>query len=298
MIKRLKYEEVDWQKYQNCLAQSEQKKYSAEKHFLDVTAGKNWEVLVLDDYKAVMPVTFIKKFGFKIAVNTKLTQQLGVFSEKDSSEINDKFLEFLQKNYKIWYYAFNEKNTFSIPLKKRKNFLLGSDSYENIRQKYSPKRKRKLRLNLGVVEFSEIRDNVAFSEAKSFILKHMIGAENSREINEFVEILRQFLENKMLDFYGFYFKNKLTNLVAIYQEKNTSVLLGTYNVKDLVKLNGASNLIDFAIKKNVESKIFDFEGGDLPNMEEYFRGFRAEMKQYSVVENSKIQLLKSYFIRQ
>ncbi len=292
MIKQLKYEEIDWLKYQNCLDDSEQKIYSAEKKFLDVTAKNNWDILVFDDYKAIMPVPFIKKLGLKIVVNPKLTQQLGVFSHKDSVDINELFLDFLQKNYKVWYYAFNEKNSFKTELKRRKNFVLESDSYENIRDKYSPKRKRKLRLNPDVAEFSEIKENVYFEEAKKFIENNLIGAENIRDKNSFLEIIQRFYENKLIDFYGFYFKDKLINLVAIYQENYTSVLIGTYNIKDLVKYNGASNLIDFAIRKNVETKKFDFEGGELSNMEEYFRGFRAEQRNYAVIENTKKQLIK------
>lgn len=292
MIKRLTYEEIDWQKYQNCLESSEQKIYSAEKKYLDVTSGKNWEVLVLNDYEAVMPVTYVKKFGFKIVVNPKLTQQLGVFSKNDTREINERFLEFLQKKYTVWYYAFNEKNKFFTPLKKRKNFILESNVYEEIRGKYSPKRKRKLRLNTGVKEFSEINDRVEFEEAEKFIRKNMIGTKNIKETNKYLEVIKKFNELNMIDFHGFYYKNQLINLVAIYQEKYTSVLLGTYNMKDFVKLNGASNLIDFAIKKNVETKIFDFEGGDLPNMEEYFRGFRAEYKTYPIIKNSKWFIVK------
>ena len=98
MIKRLKYHEIDWEKYQKCLASSEQKVYSAERKFLDVTARNNLELLVYEDYEAIMPVPFIKKMGFKIVVNPKLTQQLGVFSKEDSVVLNEKFLDFLQMN--------------------------------------------------------------------------------------------------------------------------------------------------------------------------------------------------------
>ena len=211
---------------------------------------------------------------------------------EDSVVLNEKFLDFLQNHYKIWYYAFNERNKFKSHLKTRKNFVLEPDNYENIRQKYSPKRKRKLRLNPGIVEFSEIKEKVSLSEAIKFIKINMIGAENKKDKVRFLEIIKTFSDYNLLDFYGFYFKDKLINLVAIYQENYTSVLIGTYNIKDLVKYNGASNLIDFAIRKNVETKKFDFEGGELSNMEEYFRGFRAEQRNYAVIENTKRQLIK------
>lgn len=295
MIRRLKYQEIDFVKYQNCLETAEQKIYSAEKVFLDVTAKNDWELLVYRDYEAVMPIPLIKKWGFKIVVNPRLTQQLGVFSSQDSSEINELFLEFLQKNYRVWYYAFNMANHFKTKLKKRKNFLIESNSYEAVRQKYSPKRKRKLRLNPGVEEYAEIREALSFEEVETFIRKNMTGVNQQKEKEAYISILRDFAAKGLLDCYGFYFKSELINLVAIYQESYASVLLGTYNVKELVKLNGASNLIDYAIQKNIEQKAFDFEGGDLPHLEEYFRGFRAELKGYSVVKNSKWQLISSLF---
>ena len=79
----------------------------------------------------------------------------------------------------------------------------------------------------------------------------------------------------------------MINLIALYQSPISTVLLGTYNNKNLVKLNGASNLIDEAIKDFIEQKDFDFEGGNLPNLEEYFRGFRAEMRTFSVLNRPK-----------
>ena len=295
MIRRLEYDEIDFVKYQKCLENSEQRKYSVEKIFLDTTSQNNWDLLVYGDYDAVMPIPYIVKWGFKIVVNPRLTQQLGVFSLKDSKEINEQFLAFFKKNYRIWYYAFNDQNEFVTSLKRRKNFLISSGNYEEVRQRYSPKRKRKLRLNPGVIEFSEIRDHIKFQEVKTFIKKNMMGVEKQKEIEAYVFILESFYMKNLIDFYGFYFKDELINLVAIYQEKYASVLLGTYNVKELVKLNGASNLIDYAIKKNIEHKLFDFEGGDFPHLEEYFRGFRGEMKTYPVIENSKAQLLLSMF---
>ncbi|MBU3049861.1 hypothetical protein KNV96_17100, partial [Chryseobacterium indologenes] len=83
MIKRLKYHEIDFVKYSQCLENSEQRKYTATKDFLDITSKKQWEVLVYNDYEAVMPVPFIRKYGVKIVHNPKLCQQLGVFSKKD-----------------------------------------------------------------------------------------------------------------------------------------------------------------------------------------------------------------------
>ena len=56
MIKRLQYHEIDFEKYTQCLENSQQRKYSATKDFLDITSNKQWELLVYNNYEAVMPV--------------------------------------------------------------------------------------------------------------------------------------------------------------------------------------------------------------------------------------------------
>ncbi len=71
---------------------------------------QNWEILVDNDYEAVMPIPLAKKWGFNFVVMPLQTQQLGIFSEKDNSELNESFLAFFQQNYKVFYYAFNAKN--------------------------------------------------------------------------------------------------------------------------------------------------------------------------------------------
>ena len=124
MIKRLKYNEINFQKYKNCLENSVQRKYSATQEFLDITSGKQWDLLVLNDYEAVMPIPFVRKFGIKFVHNPKLCQQLGVFSKEDSAEINELFLNELNKKYFVWFYGFNDGNQFFTKLKKKQQLTL------------------------------------------------------------------------------------------------------------------------------------------------------------------------------
>ncbi|WP_336733204.1 hypothetical protein [Chryseobacterium sp. VD8] len=294
MIRRLKYNEIDFEKYSKCLENAVQRKYSATKDFLDITSGKQWELLVYNDYEAVMPVTFVKKLGFKIVINPKLCQQLGVFSNIDDVKINDLFLSFLERKYNIWYYGFNDKNTFSKLLKRRKNFLIYPDNYEIVRQKYSPKRKRKLRLDDDVLQKSEVRD-VSIFNAWEFISRNLIGAKNEKDKNSFLQIFTDLEKAGYLKLKAFFYGTAIINLIAVYSDDKTIALLGTFNDKDHIKLSGSSFIIDNVIRKNIQTKIFDFEGSDIPAIEEFFRGFRPELKSYPVIFNSKKQVIKSFF---
>lgn len=291
MIKRLKYHEIDFDKYNNCIKNSVQKKFYAERVFLDISADKNWELLIYGDYEAVMPVPIINKFGLKIVHNPKLCQQLGVFSKIDSVEINDLFYNYLIKNYIIRYYTFNDVNSFSKPLKTRNNFLIFPDKYEMVRQKYSPKRKRKLRLDQEVSDNHKIIKNFDLQLIKEFIRSTGLGAD-AKDMEDFIDLLSKFFLNDKLDFYGFFYHQKLINMIAVYREGYSLALLGTYNEREYVKLSGSSYLIDKVISENIETKIFDFEGSEIPAIEEFFRGFRPKLRPYPCIQVSKKDLLK------
>ncbi|AZA83417.1 hypothetical protein C1637_21185 [Chryseobacterium lactis] len=291
MIRRLKYHEIDFVKYTQCLDRSEQRKYTATRHFLDITSKKQWEVLVYKDYEAVMPVPFIRKYGVKIVHNPKLCQQLGVFSEQDHVELNEIFLDYLEKNYLISLYQFNDSNRFQREIRTKKNFLIYPDIYDNVFARYSPKRKRKLRLDEDSLDKVDIRA-VTYGDISTFIKTHVIGATKDEDLPEFIRIYERFYELNRLRFSAFYYNNEIINAVATYSDCNTVALLGTFNDKNYVKLSGASILIDKVIQETIETCIFDFEGSELPNIEEFFRGFRPELKPYGVIENSKENLLK------
>lgn len=291
MIRRLKYHEIDFEKYAHCLENSVQRKYSATKQFLDLTSDKKWELLVYKDYEALMPVPYVFKSKVKIVHNPMLCQQLGIFSKEDNSELNEAFLSFLEKNYLIRIYIFNEFNHFKTSLKSKKNFLILPDRYETVYSKYSPKRKRKLRLDEEVSKNSEIKE-INFDQAESFIRENFLGADKEDDIDSFILIFNKMYLAHCLKFTAFYLDKRIINIIVTYFDEFTVALLGTFNDKDYVKISGASVLIDDSIKQNIETKIFDFEGSELPNVEEFFRGFRPELRPYPIIQYSKKEIVK------
>ena len=197
MIKRLKYNEIDWGKYQKCLENSKQYVFFAEKKYLNLLINNHWDVLVYGDYEAVMPVPKVKKLGFYFVLMPLQTQQLGIFSRVDDPQLNDQFYHFLRRNYHIFYYAFNAKNTFSLSLDKRKNFVLEKDNYEDIRKKYSIHRRRNVRI------LESNRDKIRFEETKNiekdyvFFKEHLVGFSDARIVeNAFSNMKMLFRENE------------------------------------------------------------------------------------------------------
>lgn len=291
MIKKIPYSEIDFDKYERCLENSAQRKYSATKVFLDTTSNCQWDLLLYGDYEAVMPIPYVKKLGFKIVVNSKLCQQLGIFSKLDDNEMNDEFLTFFEKNCLIAYYAFNDLNKFSKKLKQRKNYIISIGSYDVVYGRYSPKRKRKLRLEEDVLKASKIVE-VNYEKVSKFINLNFLGAKNEKVKQNYLQIFKKLEEKKLLKNYAFVYNEKIINVICLLVEERTAVLLGSFNDKDFLKISGSSVLIDYAISEYIEFKNFDFEGSEILAIEEFFRGFRPELKFYQVIQNSKKSVIK------
>lgn len=294
MIKHLKYHEIDFEKYSECINLSEQYKYSATSFFLDITTAKQWELLIYNDYEAVMPVPFVMKYGFKVVINPHICQQLGVFSIKDSKIVNDAFFDFLNANFNVWYYPFNDCNLFSKKLPRRKNYLIPPAKYDEVRENYSPKRIRKLRWNSSVENKFEIRD-VNFLNIKPFIEKNSLGIEDEKAKKSYLKTLHSFSKFRKIDCKAFYKNGEILNVVIVYKDDKATVLLGTINDRNNMKYNGSSILIDRAISENIELSIFDFEGSEQPNVEEFFRGFRPHLRTFPYISNSKKMVMLNFF---
>ena len=298
MIKRLKYEEIDWQKYHNCLEKSEQHIFFADKKYLDALIGRKWEILVDNDYEAVMPVPLAKKLGFNFVVMPLQTQQLGIFSEKDNPELNESFLAFFQQNYKVFYYAFNAKNEFTTLLKTRKNYKLFAEDYENIKKKYSIHRRRNVRIT------DVLQDKIKFMEAEnlnhseSFFTENVIGFTNFSLKKRAFENMKNFLSQNLLKVYELYFDGKLASQAYLIESEKEDFLVNFINDKKFSKYNLSSIILDQIFRENIEKKDFNFHGSNISEIAEFYRRFGATEENYAFVENSKIQLLISYFIRQ
>ena len=245
-----------------------------------------------------MPVPLAKKLGFNFVVMPLQTQQLGIFSENDTPELNESFLEFFQKNYKVFYYAFNTKNDFKTLLKTRKNYKLFSEDYESIKKKYSIHRRRNVRIT------DVLQDKIKFTEAEnlnhseSFFTENVIGFTNSSLKKRAFENMKNFLSQNLLKVYELYFDGKLASQAYLIESEKEDFLVNFINDKKFSKYNLSSIILDQIFRKNIEKKDFNFHGSNISEIAEFYRRFGATEENYAFVENSKIQLLKSYFIRQ
>ncbi|WP_234111357.1 MULTISPECIES: hypothetical protein [Chryseobacterium] len=289
MISKLKYHEIDFQKYSHCIENSVQKNFHAQKEILDELC-ENWELLVFEDYRFVMPVPIRKKFGFRFVVMPLFCQQLGVFGPEKNPNMEQEFLNFFQSHYRILTYSFNFQNSFQSTLKTKKNYWIGPTEYAILRKDYFKGRKSTVK-TAQYLEFKEF----SLKENLRFIKNNFKGLDKKNDQEKFFRFLHFLDEKNRLRIFGSCKDQDLTNLAILIEDGDGFSLLGLINDEQFRNDNGASFLIDRILKENISEKPFSFMGGSIRGIEVFFKSFGSELQEYAIIENSVKDLMTDFF---
>lgn len=292
MIKKVKYDKIDFVRYSECLENASQNADYADKLFLDIVSNRQWFLLVYKDYQAVMPVHYVRKFRFTFILMPKLCQQLGVFSKNDNPEINQHFYEYLNQNFLVSRYAFNGDNQFSQTVKKKTSFLIKKNSYPIVKKNYSSHRRRNVRIIGDMVENINLKKDWQECD-QQFFLKHIKGTNKEKDNNQYFDIFEKLLEHNIGHLRIFQFKKNIQSLVYLYEGKKRRYLSLFINGYPLSNPNFPSIMIDHCLQDFIEDKDFDFMGSEVENVAKFNERFGAVSYQYPLLTNDKITLLKN-----
>lgn len=289
MIRKVRYQDIDFEKYNDCIENSAQKNFYCKRENLDFLC-KNWELLVYGDYEAVMPIPFFKKFGIKFVDMPLFCQQLGIFSKINDNSINQKLVDYFRKKYSIINYQFNYCNTIA-DIQEKKNYIIAIQEYAFLRRKKYFKGRKSTVKTAQYLEFREIFIN---SHILDFINKNLKGLEKESDLDFFIKYIFFLEKNGKLKMYGSYFQDNLTNLAILTDDSGSYSLLGLINNEDMKEHNGASFLIDRILHDHIENKAFNFMGGSIRGIEVFFKSFGAELQEYPVIQNSKKDIIRNW----
>jgi len=83
-IHYLRRSEVDITRWDDCVAKSSSPLIYGYSYYLDGMTGGQWDGLVWEDYRAVMPLTWRSKAGVRYCFQPAFTQQTGIFCRRAS----------------------------------------------------------------------------------------------------------------------------------------------------------------------------------------------------------------------
>src|SRR5580658_3606681 len=105
--------------------------------YLDAMAAGQWDALVLDDYRAVMPLTWRSKAAIRYLYQPAFTQQTGIFSPSPvGPALVEAFLRQLDLHFRFAEIYLNYTNAHA-SLTPRTNYILPLDApYEQLVGRY------------------------------------------------------------------------------------------------------------------------------------------------------------------
>ena len=296
MIKFLSYEEIDKEKWDDCLFECRYARIYAFSWYLD-RVHPGWQALVYGDYDAIFPLPIKQKYGISYLIRPPFCQQLGLYSRRDSFPVNElDFIHALPANIRWGNYPLNSFNSLSseglptgIQVRNRSNYELPLDeAYQVIRSNY---KKNTLR-NLGKASNSlVVQDRLPFKhlvELKQANERTPIQADSYKKI---AAVMEKGLQSRKAACWG------------VWDPSGTHLLAGAYLLKGpqhLIYLLAASSekgkeekamfvLVDRLISTYAGRPLhLDFEGSDIPGLARFYQGFGASHQPYLQLEIQRL----------
>lgn len=292
MIRFISHQEIDKNKWDNCIENASNGFIYAFSWYLDCVAP-NWNALVLNDYEAVMPLPTARKF-FLVAYQPFFAQQLGIFNVQQLGTfgISD-FIEAIPSEYKYINICLNENNdtgSGEYRIIKRNNFILYlHHDYEYLYKHFNEHNRRNIRksLNNGLSIVEATTDEVV-----DFYVKHKGDLTNHIKQHHYISFKQVLNESKKR---GLSFSLKVVNnkgethsCATFYKFKNRVIFqIGTAN-----EVGRESRAMFFMFNHIIEkyatqNLILDFEGSEIVTVSRFFSGFGAlHMPYFRLIINN------------
>lgn len=299
-IQYLTYKEIDFQKWDHCIANASNGLIYGYSYYLD-NMSRQWNALVYGDYQAVMPLTWHKKYGVAYLYQPFLAAQLGVFGNDITAYLLQSFLDAVPTRYLYWDIYLNHKNIFPLErfsLYQRKNFVLSlhkpyHELYEQYRENTKRNIKKALQLDCKAVK------NVAVEKVIELAVLQMRGytKESTENIERFKNLYDLLSERKQAVCYGILSsKDQLIASCVFFFSHNRAYYILVGNHPDGRTLGASHALIDAFIKDHAgQNLLLDFEGSDIRNLAFFYSSFGAVEENYSAIRLNKLPFYLRWF---
>ena len=116
--------EIDIQKWNECIDNAANGLIYAYSYYLDAVCN-NWDAIVINNYEAVMPLPWRKKYGLRYVYQAAFIQRLGIFGNNFLHSI-DLVYKKAEKHFSFLHYNISEHVEFPKIHLKEKQILLYS----------------------------------------------------------------------------------------------------------------------------------------------------------------------------
>lgn len=292
MIKLLHRSEIDDTLYNQCIETSENTELYAFSWYLDIVA-ENWNALVLDDYKAVMPLPIRKKYGITYVYQPLWTLQLGIFGDCDIKE----FVDEVSRQFRYIEIRLNPHNTIESDLfvsNKKQTLGINADFSEVLFRKDRKKDLNKAQAaNLVFKKGSD-------TDALISLFKNNVGKRTpnitDKEYLKLSDLSIMLRDKGVGEVFEVYEGDDLVAAALVIKFNEKAIIL--VSSTDFKNRDNGSNT--FLIAKTIEQykdeiKLFDFGGSSIPSIASYFKSFGAKTIAYPFLKVNNLPFVLKLF---
>ncbi len=285
--------EINYTKWDACIHGNQNGLIYASSVFLNALS-KNWHGLVVNNYEAIMPLPWKKKWGIRYCYQPPFMQQLGLIgnvSKISSKEVASAIASFVP--YGEWAVNFNNQqlaNAFQHKQLNNLNLDL-SVGYEAISKQYKKdlinnlRKASKLQFNyiatnhitkavdLYETYYAGRTEHVLKQDYKHFkTLCHQLHKQNQCLVREVHNTNGELLSIALL----------LNDGKRLYNMMNTTTAEG--------RSTEANHFLIDAILQEFSNQqlLFDFEGSDIPGVKKFYEKFGASNQPYYLLHHNNL----------
>lgn len=291
-ISYIKHADINKQKWDRSIENAPNGLLYAYSYYLDVMS-ENWDALVMNDYEAIMPLTWNKKFGIAYLRQPAFTQQLGIFGNCIfDNNITETFVNKALSLFPFAEINLNYSNEYKKATAIKSNFILSlNQSFIEIEKGF---RKDFVK---------NIKNNHLIFSASEDIEKAIVLFKNN--YSERIDTSEKEYEN-LLQIYKV-LKTKKQLLVREVSTNNGTLLASGIFLKDSKRIyyvmsatlkEGRKREANYFLLYHVikefsnQNLIFDFEGSEIPSIKLFFKKFGAVEQPYPFVKLNHLPLWK------
>lgn len=279
-VKYIKNKDIDMILWDKCISRAYNGDVFAYSWYLDSVCN-NWDALIIDNYKAVLPLPEKKYMGISGVVLPKYLNKTNLYISNDSySELKSNIFLYFPKKYKFLNIETESQNMINVKFKysEKRSFRIDLISpYTVVQKSYSDNYKEQINISVqnkifyntgilpnGLVLLSSVSDKLRKKDGDKLRLLSAISLRKNLG-----EIYGAFNEhNRLIAAVLFINSHYITNIIAAYQTKEAQNKKALYG------------LIDYYIKMHSEKAItLDFFGLNSMPLD-FYKGIRAKEYPY------------------
>ena len=278
----LNHSEINKAKWDEALERSQSPLVYAYSWYLDCVAP-GWSALVLDDYMAIFPIPEKQKWGIRYALHPLFAQQLGWFVTPGHM-VPENWHKALPKHLQFVWLQLNA-HTSVMASGYKKNYVL-----RNLHEG-RPKATTNTRRNIKKAKGHHLifsRD-ITLQQLLAMKRRHATNLSEAR-LQVLSKLLQTLLDKQKGELAGVKDdKGELLAVVFLAHSFNRLIYLMAASTDEGRQKRAMFYLVDQLLKKvPPQFFLFDFEGGNNPNLARFFQGFGAEEEQIPLFYASRL----------